>query len=95
MEIQNIRTHNDNSGGYKYTHISIKREVSFWLLPKTPHTSIIFFLQTKIFILTHEGLRSAPHQCSWPEGCSSFCVFGRINRERPTVCDGREIILKI
>ena len=34
MEIQNIRTHEDSSDGYKYTLISIKEEVSFWLLQK-------------------------------------------------------------
>jgi len=32
--------------------------------------------------------RLAPHWCSWPERCSFFfCIFNRINWERPIVCD--------
>ena len=66
-----------------YLHsISMEKGASFRLPQKTLHTSTLMLtlLQMRILILTPEGLRPVPHQCFWPERCSSlFCVFDRIN----------------
>ena len=71
-----------------YTPRSRLRRESCWLQLKTPHTSILYFPQAIILILTPESLRPAPHHCSWPEMCSSlFYIFDKINRERSIICD--------
>jgi len=66
------------------------RVLLLWLLLKIPHASILCFSWTKIFIFMPESLRPAPHRYSCPKKCSSlFCVFDRINRERPIICGGK------
>ena len=43
--------HDDNSGGYKYPSISIKKEVSFWVLLRTPFIKyfLLFFKQGYLY----------------------------------------------
>jgi len=86
IKIWNIHAINFNSNRYIYTSILIEKAVCFWLPPNTTHKCSL--LSSNKYTYSHtRGLRLAPHWCSLSERCSfPFCVFIRINRERPVVC---------
>ena len=71
-----------------YLHIVLHGESGSLLI--TAENTTDKLSKQEFSFLCLRGLRPAPHRCSWPERCSfCFCVFGKINREHPIVCDGK------
>ena len=84
----------NNLNRYLYNFFSIKKGGSLLILSKISHISILYFPQTRVFILTSEGLRSGstPVLLTWRAFFPSFCFWqdqsgasNRWSQKTPTI----------